>query len=43
MSKYIEEAKKRYEEAKKEFEEGCKENNHIKMCDASEKAWISLY
>ena len=42
MSKYIEEAKEMYEEVKKEFEEGCKENNHIKMRDASEKAWISV-
>ena len=31
-----------YEEVKKEFEEGCKENNYIKMRDASEKAWISV-
>ena len=42
MGKYIEEAKEMYEEAKKEFEEGCKENNRIKMHDASEKAWISV-
>ena len=35
MSKYIEEAKKR-------VWRGLKENNHIKMRDASENAWISV-
>ena len=27
---------------KKRVWRGLKENNHIKMCDASEKAWISV-
>ncbi len=39
MGKYIEEAREFYGEAQREFVEGKRENDLIKLRDASEKAW----
>ncbi len=39
MNQYVEEAKKFYEEAVKEFEKGEKEEDMIRIREASEKAW----
>lgn len=39
MGKYLDEAREFYEEARREFMEGKRENNLVKLRDASEKAW----
>jgi hypothetical protein len=42
MNGYIENAKRFYEEARKEFERGKRENDMIRIRDASEKAWNAM-